>query len=74
MPMTKISLIKCDDYNKVNNAVKEAVNLLGGVSAFIKPSEKILIKPNLLAPKDPSKAVTTHPEIVRAIIKLVKGE
>lgn len=72
MPMTKISLIKCDDYNKVNNAVKEAVNLLGGISAFIKPSEKILIKPNLLAPKDPSKAVTTHPEIVRAIIKLVK--
>jgi uncharacterized protein (DUF362 family)/Pyruvate/2-oxoacid:ferredoxin oxidoreductase delta subunit len=70
--MTKIGLVKCDDYNKANNAVREAVALLGGISAFIKPSERILIKPNLLSPKDPLKAVTTHPEIVRAIIKLMK--
>jgi uncharacterized protein (DUF362 family) len=70
--MTKIGLVKCDDYNKANNAVREAVALLGGISAFIKPSERILIKPNLLSPKDPLKAVTTHPEIVRVIIKLVK--
>ncbi|MDR1244598.1 MAG: DUF362 domain-containing protein [Endomicrobium sp.] len=70
--MTKIGLVKCDDYNKTNNAVREAVALLGGISAFIKPSERILIKPNLLSPKDPLKAVTTHPEIVRVIIKLVK--
>jgi uncharacterized protein (DUF362 family)/Pyruvate/2-oxoacid:ferredoxin oxidoreductase delta subunit len=70
--MTKIGLVKCDDYNKADNAVREAVALLGGISAFIKPSERILIKPNLLSPKDPLKAVTTHPEIVRVIIKLVK--
>ncbi|MDR1103794.1 MAG: DUF362 domain-containing protein, partial [Endomicrobium sp.] len=70
--MTKIGLVKCDDYSKANNAVREAVALLGGISAFIKPSERILIKPNLLSPKDPLKAVTTHPEIVRVIIKLVK--
>jgi uncharacterized protein (DUF362 family)/Pyruvate/2-oxoacid:ferredoxin oxidoreductase delta subunit len=72
MPVTKISFIKCDDYGKADNAVREAVRLLGCISAFISPSEKILIKPNLLSPKDPSKAITTHPEIVRAVIKLVK--
>ncbi|GHT58477.1 hypothetical protein AGMMS50222_07120 [Endomicrobiia bacterium] len=70
--MTKISLVKCDDYSKADNAVREAVNLIGGVSVFVRPSERILIKPNLLSPKDPSKAVTTHPEIVRAVIRLVK--
>jgi len=71
--MAKISLLKCDDYNRVNSAVKESVNLLGGISAFIKPGEKILIKPNLLSPKEPSKAVTTHPEVVKAVIQLVKS-
>jgi uncharacterized protein (DUF362 family)/Pyruvate/2-oxoacid:ferredoxin oxidoreductase delta subunit len=69
---TKIGLIKCDNYGKADNAVREAVRLLGGISAFISPLEKILVKPNLLSPKDPSKAVTTHPEVVRAVIKLVK--
>ena len=71
--MVKISLLKCDDYNKANSAVKEAVNLLGGISAFVKPGEKILIKPNLLSPKEPERAVTTHPAIVKAVIKMVKS-
>ncbi|GHT41853.1 hypothetical protein AGMMS49921_05750 [Endomicrobiia bacterium] len=70
--MTKISFVKCDDYSKADNAVREVVNLIGGMSVFIKPSERILIKPNLLSPKDPSKAVTTHHEIVRAVTRLVK--
>jgi uncharacterized protein (DUF362 family)/ferredoxin len=70
--MTMISFAKCDDYNKADNAVREVIKLLGGISVFIKPSEKILIKPNLLSPNDPSKAITTHPEVVRAVVKLVK--
>ena len=71
--MAKISLLKCMDYNNAGSAVKEAVNLLGGISSFVKKGEKILIKPNLLSPKTPDKAVTTHPEIVRAVIQLVKS-
>lgn len=34
--------------------------------------EKVLIKPNLLIGKHPNKAVTTHPEVVRPIVRLVK--
>jgi uncharacterized protein (DUF362 family)/Pyruvate/2-oxoacid:ferredoxin oxidoreductase delta subunit len=71
--MTKISLLKCCGYDKADSAVRETLNLLGGISSFIKPGEKILIKPNLLSAKTPDKAVTTHPEIVRAIIRLVKS-
>ncbi|MCL2335112.1 MAG: DUF362 domain-containing protein [Endomicrobia bacterium] len=70
--MTKVSLIKCEDYNKSLNAVKEAVDLLGGISAFVKKGEKILIKPNLLTDRVPDEAVTTHPEVIRAVIRLVK--
>ena len=35
----------------------------------IGPDTKILLKPNLLAKHAPDKAVTTHPEILRAVIR-----
>jgi uncharacterized protein (DUF362 family)/Pyruvate/2-oxoacid:ferredoxin oxidoreductase delta subunit len=73
MPIeTKISLVKCQDYENSLKAVQKSIDLIGGISEYIKQGEKILIKPNLLAPKEPDKAVTTHPEIIRAIIKIVK--
>ena len=53
-------------------AVQQAVDLLGGIKAFIKPGERVLIKPNLLKANRPEDAVTTHPEIVRAVIRLVQ--
>ncbi len=58
-------------------AVAEKLNLLleplGGMQSFVKPGQKVLIKPNLLAGKPPEKAVTTHPELVRAVIKLAQA-
>jgi uncharacterized protein (DUF362 family) len=39
---------------------------------FIKPGERVLIKPNLLKGNPPDDAVTTHPEVVRAAIRLVR--
>jgi uncharacterized protein (DUF362 family)/Pyruvate/2-oxoacid:ferredoxin oxidoreductase delta subunit len=53
------------------SSVRRTVNLVGGISAFVKPGERILIKPNLLKARPPEAAVTTHPEIVRAVIRLV---
>jgi uncharacterized protein (DUF362 family)/Pyruvate/2-oxoacid:ferredoxin oxidoreductase delta subunit len=40
--------------------------------AFVRPGERVLIKPNLLKARPPEAAVTTHPEIVRAAIRLVR--
>jgi uncharacterized protein (DUF362 family)/Pyruvate/2-oxoacid:ferredoxin oxidoreductase delta subunit len=69
---SKISILKCDDYSQACQQVENLVGLLGGIEAYIKPNERILIKPNLLVPRTPEEAVTTHPEIVRACIRLVK--
>ena len=41
-------------------------------AAAIGPGKRVLLKPNLLAKQPPHKAVTTHPEVVRAVIKAVK--
>ncbi len=45
---------------------------LGGMERFVKPDERVLIKPNLLSAKPPQAAVTTHPELLRAVIELVQ--
>ncbi|MDO9391194.1 MAG: DUF362 domain-containing protein [bacterium] len=72
--MTKVSLVKCDSYDPIEilGAVTRAVDLLGGISSFVKPGNKVLLKPNLLSAKTPDRAITTHPAVVEAVIILVK--
>lgn len=45
---------------------------LGGMEQFVKKKENVLLKVNLLSSKGPEKAVTTHPEFVRAVAKTVR--
>ena len=54
------------------DAVFQAVQLLGGIEGFVKQGDSVLIKPNLLSAAKPEEVVTTHPEIIRAVIRLVK--
>ena len=68
--MTKVSLVKCDSYDKVYDAIKKSISLIGGLN--IPEGSKVLIKPNLLRPRHPRFGVTTNPEVVRAIIKILK--
>lgn len=71
---SRVSIVRCKDYdrNLIHEKVSEAVDLLGGINALIKSGEKVLIKPNLLKARPPEAAVTTHPEVVRAVIRLVR--
>ena len=43
------------------------------MSAFVSEGQLVLLKVNLLAKALPDKAVTTHPELVRALIRSVKA-
>lgn len=74
MAKSKVSIARCPDYSEksVLKAVKGAVDLLGGMDAFVNRGDRVLIKPNLLSPRDPDKAVTTHPSVVKATIQLVR--
>jgi uncharacterized protein (DUF362 family)/Pyruvate/2-oxoacid:ferredoxin oxidoreductase delta subunit len=38
----------------------------------VKKGQTVLIKPNLLSAKDPSRAITTHPSVVRAVTEEVQ--
>jgi len=70
----KVAIGKCSTYktDEVYSIVKKNIDLLGGISAFIKSGEKILVKPNLLSASSPDAAVTTHPSVVRAVIRVLK--
>lgn len=73
--MAKVAILRCENYDSSNvfETVKRSIGLIGGIDVFIKPGMKVLLKPNLLAPHPPEDAVTTHPEVVRAIARLVKS-
>jgi uncharacterized protein (DUF362 family)/Pyruvate/2-oxoacid:ferredoxin oxidoreductase delta subunit len=69
-----VVLRRLDDYSpdKVATALEELLAPLGGMAAFVRPGQQVLLKPNMLAGKAPKKAVTTHPELVRAVILAVQ--
>ena len=65
----RVTVTRCDGYDRdqVRAAVSEALEPLGGMAAFVRPGQRVLIKPNLLSAKDPARAVTTHPNLVEAV-------
>ena len=67
-----VSIVKCGRYAESADAVRKAVGLIGGIGRFVKKGDKVLIKPNLVSRKNPDEAVTTHPDILRAVIELVE--
>lgn len=76
MLKTIVSAYYCDNYedeDNIHNLVDKTIKSLGNISDIIKPKTKILIKPNLLSAYTPNQAVTTHPTIVRAVVRLVKS-
>lgn len=51
-------------------AVRAAVNALGGIRAFVRPGQKVVIKPNMSFAHDVERASNTHPEVVRTLAAL----
>ena len=71
--MSKVSIVKCESYDseKVYQAVVKACEH----SSFpdVK-GKKVLIKPNILSDSPIDKAITTNPEVLRAMIRYVKSK
>ena len=65
-----VTLVRCTDYSleQTEAAVRRSVDLLGGMGRFVKPGQRVLVKPNMLSASDPARAVVTHPAVVRAVV------
>jgi uncharacterized protein (DUF362 family)/Pyruvate/2-oxoacid:ferredoxin oxidoreductase delta subunit len=70
----EVSIVKCASYEReeVIRAVQACLAPLGGIRAFVKPGDRVLVKPNLLSAKPPENAVTTHPSVVYAAVTRVQ--
>jgi len=73
--MHQVVIEKVDSYAPalVEEGLLRLLQPLGGMAAFVKPGERVLIKPNMLSAKPPEAAVTTHPALLRAVINLVQA-
>ncbi len=56
------------DQQKTDQAVKSLFTLLNR-DRLIQPGQKITVKPNLLMKRRPEEVTTTHPAVVRAVIR-----
>jgi len=68
-----VVLLNCKTYkvDEVTAILRKGGELLGGFKRFISPGDRVLIKPNLLAPYPPEASVTTHPSVIEGIIRHV---
>jgi uncharacterized protein (DUF362 family)/Pyruvate/2-oxoacid:ferredoxin oxidoreductase delta subunit len=67
-----VGVARCGDFGSenVSRAVAESVERAGGMPE--NTCGEALVKANLLSPAEPEKAVTTHPEIVRAVTEEIR--
>ncbi len=69
-----VAFTPCPDYGaSLAPALDALLAHLGGWSALVKPGQKVLVKPNLLSDATPEQAITTHPELVRHVVRGLKA-
>lgn len=70
---SKVALLRCPDYRieQVREVILRGLESLGGIDRFVGPGERILLKPNLLAPDPPASATVTHPAVFEAAARIL---
>jgi uncharacterized protein (DUF362 family)/Pyruvate/2-oxoacid:ferredoxin oxidoreductase delta subunit len=70
----RVVAARCADYDfeGVRAALREVLAPWGGMAAFVKPGERIALKPNLLLGAGPEQAITTHPAVAAAVALAVR--
>ena len=69
--MSQVAILRAS-YETALSDMRALLAPLGGMEAFVKPGQKVLLKANLLGSYSVEKAVTTNPAVVEAAIILVK--
>ncbi len=68
-----VVVTRCDDYSGANlvSALDRHIALLGGLERFVRRGDRVLLKPNFIAPKPADRAVQTHPAVILEIARRV---
>ena len=52
------------------SGIDTGLSLLGGMQAFVKPGERVLLKVNAAFASPPALGATSHPDLVAAVVRL----
>lgn len=71
---SKVAVVKCKgyDFERVKDALRKSLELIGGLKSVVKRGDKVLLKGNIGTPSPPEQASTTHPVLIKVIIQLVR--
>jgi uncharacterized protein (DUF362 family) len=69
-----VALTPCSTYDLdvVEQAITRQITALGGLESLVKPGDRVLIKPNFIAPRPADQAVQTHTSVILATSRLLK--
>jgi len=65
-PKPTLAVAKGTDYSALVSKVLEP---LGGMPAFVKKGDKVVVKPNIGWDRKPEQGANTHPLVVKAVVK-----
>lgn len=68
MHKEQVSIVRVEEQNTYD-ALKRAVDLIGGIEKLIRPNSSILIKPNIVM--GPTERKVTDPVVLEAVLKLI---
>jgi uncharacterized protein (DUF362 family)/Pyruvate/2-oxoacid:ferredoxin oxidoreductase delta subunit len=68
----KVAAVKTEGYEDdgVQRSLESGLDLIGALDES--RCRNLLVKPNCLSPKSPSQCVTTHPSVVKAVVRVMK--
>lgn len=72
---SSVSLLRAESYDlgALRQSIEALLAPLGGMEAFVKPGDRVLLKPNLLTGARPTQECVTRPEVVYCVAQLVKA-
>ena len=70
-----VSVERCETYDEgvVEAALESVLAPLGGIRAFVHPGDQVFVKANLLMKAEPDRAISTHPAVIRAVVRAAKA-
>ena len=63
----RVFIACCDEYEKAAADVERLFDAFGGAGSILNGRKSVLVKPNLIMPRKPGDAATTHPAVIEAV-------
>lgn len=71
-PSTVLPALGVAEGHDVARMVRAAIEAVGGIGRFVRPGDVVVVKPNVAFERSAALGATSNPEVVRALVTLVR--